>query len=866
MRFCTNCGNKLDDNAQFCTACGTAQPATHDTANNGGNGLANNSGTFAGRTPSASGITPAIPLPGSGVNGTPSAPVPAPATAPVPTPTSAPAAAPMPTPAATTAQPAPVYSNSSATSPAPAPAANAGAGTEPAGTAIAGAASATTTAVRQHTKKRLVIIIAAIVAAILVVTGAGFGTYKAELWGGKTVPAPASLGIAKSKKTHEFTAADVEQSLHAKGFKTTVTETFSAKPKGSFINYRGIQSGKRYSTGNNPITILSSNGPGVPKGTSGQPVQNVTENLESMGVSVHYYSIVVSDHGPKEGTVVASYPADGQPVRDTKTGIEVGVAKRHGGIGYDVLGMTKDKAKSQYEKAGFDVTVRPRFSSKKMLGKIVDSQPKPGTASTTTNNLTLYYGIDASGFDDAVEAKNIFADDNSTGSGEPSFPDGALASSAAPAGGTYCTKAGKCINLEQTPDVNGAGMDLTTSESDPLIPDDTPRNAGDDNLIFCDAQQQPYCSKSSEHYSLYGQGTGAFELSPTTDQYAYMCGTEVEYNSGSPQPSCVNGSASGRPGGPMSGASYKMGILYDYFPVGSNVKKVVDSGYFDKAEVAKAKKQKAVDISRPFFIRRDSSLYDKTSASFSDLSDPNPFTPAFGTTKKTMKPVKPAPSDETAYYLVDQPQLDWSQLPEFTITKASKSDKKSGHKSNPKVKTKPAKDATPDEITAAVGKGDFSPIAGKYCKTDGSCLQLDKKGTVTGIPSDWKDQSTSQLHLAGPKEEWGDDARNSVPNSPYLSLIGPDSDYKCPAGTGEELCYNSGAIEADIQKPIYMMYVFKNVDTSFWYNGNNSYPSPGFAVGDDPDQPPAKDKPYLSFLSYHMNDSPRDHDVYYLTK
>ncbi|WEV65782.1 PASTA domain-containing protein [Bifidobacterium sp. ESL0764] len=828
MRFCTNCGNKLDDNAQFCTACGTAQPATHDTANNGGNELANNSGTFAGRTPSASGITPAIPLPGSGVNGTPSAPVPAPATAPVPTPTSA-----------------------------------------PAGTAIAGAASATTTTVRQHTKKRLIIIIAAIVAAILVVTGAGFGTYKAELWGGKTVPAPADLGIAKSKKTHEFTAADVEKSLHAKGFKTTVTETFSAKPKGSFINYRGIQSGKRYSTGNNPVTILASNGPGVPKGTSGQPVQNVTENLESMGVSVHYYSIVVSEHGPKEGTVIASYPADGQPVRDTKTGIEVGVAKRDGGIGYDVLGMTKDKAKSQYASAGFNVTLKARFSSKKMLGKIVDSNPKPGSVASG-GDLTLYYGIDASGMKDAVSMTSVYGPDSDwVQHASPSVREEAVGS-AAPVAGTYCTKDGKCINLDEDNSDMPNGVPTVSSSEDPK--DTSAVSIKNNNtLLFCAAMQQPNCQPKKG--ILYGNGAGAFQLLPYNEAYGYKCGDTDETNTGSGPAVCVNGNPNASVDTDnlpdMTGASYEMGLLYTYFPVGSDVKKVVGSGYFDKGSVAKAKKQKSVDTSRPFFIRRDKSLYKKTSVSISSLNDPNPFTPSFfprDPDKAALEPVKPAPSDETAYYLVDQPQLDWSKLPEFTITKASKSDKKSGHKPNQKTKTKPAKDATPDEITAAVGKGDFSPIAGKYCKTDGSCLQLDKKGTVTGIPSDWKDQSSSQLHLAGPKEEWGDDARNSVPNSPYLSLIGPDSDYKCPAGTGEELCYNSGAIEADIQKPIYMMYVFKNVDTSFWYNGNNSYPSPGFAVGDDPDQPPAKDKPYLSFLSYHMNDSPRDHDVYYLTK
>ncbi|MDF7663162.1 zinc-ribbon domain-containing protein [Bifidobacterium sp. ESL0763] len=872
MRFCTNCGNKLDDDARFCTACGAAQPASNGNASNATDAQANQ------------GTVPPIPLPGNAGNASvhaddgqtahrltpaiPPVPQPAPGLANRSSITTAQPALPSPGSAgqpssqsapSSTASPSANTTSSAAATNAPAfiPAAPA---TATATSRISGQPSAAT-ATQKLTKKRFIFLVAAIVAVALVAGLTAFGTHKAGLWGGKTLPSPSSLGIHKSKKTHAYSAKDVEQSLHNQGFETTTKPAFSGQPKGTFLHYDHARSGTRYNSRRNPITIVASRGPGVPAGTSGQPVQNVTNSLESMGVSVHYHKVITDTSKTREGTVLTTYPSDGQAVTDTGTGINVGVATSGDGVDYSVVGQDKDQAKQQYTDKGFHVWMAPRFSSKKMLNKIVDSQPKPGSP-VTGGDLMLFYGIDASGMDKAVQGDK----DNYS-----------VYATAAPVGGTYCTKAGTCINLDETVSLSSSSY-ADSTDNDPWFPiasqvkssEGTNSDSADatglgHDLLFCHNGGDPGCNsrarkdKYGTNNELYYQDYGAFELMDSSINQI-TCGTSAVAR-WDPTGICVGGQLTER--NPydldpkMSGASYEMRTHYVYFPVGSNVKGVVDSGYFDKAYVDKAKKQKAVDTSRPFFIRRDKSLYKTTKVDVPSLNTLNPFVPENGGEhSEGSKPVptRPAPSDETAYYLVDQPQLDWNRLPEFTLTKSSKSSDSS----------KPTNDASPDQITAAVDKGDFSIIAGKYCTDDGDCIQLDKKGMLTGMRG--SDHPDSQLHLAGSTEIGGAEARNSVPNSSYLSLNGPDSDYRCAAGTGEQTCRD--AIDAEMQKPVYMMYVFKNSDTSGWYttDGKPTIPNPCFGPEDTPTIPAKTDRPYLYQLAYRMNMAPDESRVYYLVK
>lgn len=723
-----------------------------------------------------------------------------------------------------------------------------------------------TTAVKTTSKKHLIIIIAAIVAVALVAVGAGFGTYKAQLWGGKTVPAPADLGIAKSGKTHEFTAADVEKSLHKRGFKTVTKQTFSAKPKGSFLGYRNIQANKRYSA-SNQITLAASLGPGVPKGTSGQPVRKIQKTIDGMNVSVHYYKVIVTDKKTPADTVVASYPADGQPVTDTKTGINIGVAAQGNGVGYDIVGQDKNQAQQQYASAGFNVTLKPRFSSKARVGKIVDSNPKPGTEANG-GNLTLYYGIDASGFKDAVSSKNVFAQDKSA----QSFSGDDLVGAAAPVEGKYCNKSGKCIDLTNSPDTRGNEQPRLFSSEAP----ETPRSSNGTydfhhQLVFCGSMQQAFCSPQTDPYALYTKDSGAFELTPYDSAFGFTCGNDLMLDGTG---FCIGGKhvyldQAGEPGvssNNLSGARYEMGPLYAYFPVGANVQKVTDSGYFDKDEVSKSAKQKAVDTSRPFFIRRDKTLYDKTSLDFTSLQTRNPFEPFGSVGKQPMEPLKPAPSDETAYYLVEDPQLDWSSLPEYVIggdKDAAKSDDKG------KTAQPAAKDATPDQILTALAKGDFTPIAGSYCLNSGECMQLSKEGVLTGVNKQYDMIAHEGSHLSLSNGSNGSPDTTYSPNKPFFFLTGPDSEYTCDGGVGLDQCPNV-LINQMKTTPTKLLYVFKGADTSAWYKENDqSIKNPGFLYvegADDPTQAPT-DRPYITIMNSHsstMMAPPHPDGVYYL--
>ncbi|MCO6559108.1 MAG: PASTA domain-containing protein [Bifidobacterium sp.] len=842
MKFCNKCGHKLDDDQKFCTKCGAPAPSA-SAGNNAQVPPRNN----APQSPKAANVP--MPQRSAANLGTPAVPDTGAAN-----PTQA---GTMPTATGMASEIGQAGVNTTA---------NAAMGSGAATTTIAPVSAAATTAVKTAGKKRLIIIIAAIVAVVLVVAGAGFGTYKAQLWGGKTVPKPADLGIAKSSKIHEFTAADVEASLHKRGFKTTIKQTFSAKPKGSFIGYHNIQANKRYSA-SDPITVIASNGPGVPEGTRGQSVRKIQKSVAGMGVPVHYYKVIVTDQKTPADTVIASYPTDGQPVSDTKTGINIGVAEQGKGVGYDIVGQDKDQAKQQYASAGFNVTLKPRFSSKARIGKIVDSNPKPGSAANG-GDLTLYYGIDASGFKDAVNEKNVSPNSNMAPTSEET-----LEGTAAPVEGTYCNNAGKCITFSGSANQKpNEGPRTYSSEAPEQLNGSALYDFGD-QLVFCGSSQQALCSPSSEPNALYAGDSGAFELTPYNSAFTFKCGNSAmtpDYGF------CVNGQRlsldhAGEPGvsATPSGASYEMGPLYVYFPVGSDVSKVTESGYFDKDSVAKAAQQKKIDTSRPFFISRDKSLYDKSSVNINSVAMPNPFAPSFGTKQKTLEPVKPAPSDETAYYLVEDPQLDWGSLPEYVIDGDNRGKSTAKGDDNGKTAQPAAKDATPDQILTALAKGDFMPIAGSYCLNSGECMQLSKEGVLTGVNKQYDMIAHEGSHLSLDNGSNGSADTTYSPNKPYFILEGPDSEYTCDGGVGLSQCSNVMMNQMNTT-PTKLLYVFKGADTSAWYRENDdSIKNPGFLYtegADDPTQAPT-DRPYITIMNSHSTTSmapPHPNSVYYL--
>lgn len=438
----------------------------------------------------------------------------------------------------------------------------------------------------------------------------------------------------------------------------------------------------------------------------------------------------------------------------------------------------------------------------------------------------------------------------------------------APVGGKYCTNSGKCITFNEKADPSGGQIAYTTVTSSE-IPD--PYGF----LAFCHSGGDPGCptgSQYGERGELYYKHLGAFELMDSTAMNSITCGTDSVGRTAR-DTHCVNGQVVRRYGSDddsMSGATYNMGPLYAYFPVNAKIKDVVDSGYFDKDYVAQANKQKPVDTSRPFLISRDKSLYKTTSVNVQSFKTPNPFIPeSLKKDNGTLVPMKPAPSDETAYYLVEDP-LDWNSLPEFTIVKnngkSDKSDAGNSSKADAQPKITP-QNATPDQITAAAEKGDDSLIAGEYCSNDGHCLDLSKTGQLTGGSQEaMLGIDSTQLTLSGASEDVTA-ARNVKPDSQFLEFRGSVNDYLCKNGTAGQACKNSYHTTPEVDRwPAHILYVFKGSDISSWYAPNAMPPVQGFMpnYSDGYDRTPAKtDRAYIYPVGWHMTVSPFDDGAYY---
>ena len=557
--------------------------------------------------------------------------------------------------------------------------------TPPASSPAVSSAGAVTAVVRRGWSRRLMVLIAVIVVVVLVVAGGvvGWWTYRAELWGGKTLPDPASLvsqadtvngkQAGKDKKSGQavVSAKAVTQALKAKGLKTRTVREFSGRQSGSFLGYKSASAGTRVKTGST-VTVRESAGPGVPKDTVGKPATKVVDTLKDMGVPVHYKQVVVSEDSKiPEGQVAVTSPAPGMPVSesDKNTGINVGVATHGEGIPVDIMGQDPDGAKAALEAAGYNVTVTPHFSSKQYVGKISGSYPAPGTTLNKGSNITLYEGIDK------TREQEVTIDATSDGDYAELQPTAFI--------GMYCKATVNdsdkdCITLEQTgPDYNQK-LQIKGHETDDI------ENALD--LAYygqsgCNVLIKPIsdCRYNADQLPLKNhlllKNWGMFELYagdglPTCDDtiwddmgiYAYCDAGTVKLRDSNDWEHVPDN----------TGLTYRMKDFLVYVPVGSDLIAWENSGYFDAAALAEAKKQKPVDTSRPFILMRDPSLYDQTEVSADDPNSQDPFTPGnFNGKSNPLVPMKPAVSDATVYYLMEQNVgLDWSSLPDAKVTGA----------------------------------------------------------------------------------------------------------------------------------------------------------------------------------------------------
>lgn len=239
------------------------------------------------------------------------------------------------------------------------------------------------------------LIIGIAVAAVLLVAAmvAGIVTYNMELWGGKSLPDVAVASPKDSSKTPD--AKVVVRQLEGKGLKVKRVKEFSGVKSGKFLGYQGIQSGDRVRAGS-VVTVRESAGPGVPEGTVGKKAESVVTTFSQMGVPVHYKQVIVSDTSKPPKSVVSTYPAQGQGVKDDKKGIYIGVAtKSDGGLPSDIVGQEISGVKSSLESKGYDVKVEKRLSSKQYIGKVSGSEPGPGSQLNEGQTHHLYQGVDA---------------------------------------------------------------------------------------------------------------------------------------------------------------------------------------------------------------------------------------------------------------------------------------------------------------------------------------------------------------------------------------------------------------------------------------------------------------------------------------
>lgn len=672
--FCTHCGKPNDDSAKFCTSCGAKLDKPEVPA----------ATPAAPATPAATPTPTAVPLPDS---------VPAPASptseAPAVTPAAPTAAAPATSPTASA-----TVSDTSAT-----------------------AASATAFSTAKQPPNKLIIALAAVLAVIVVADIALFATWKAEMWGGKTLPDPASIvktTASKDGKSATIKAKDVTEALKLKGINAKTEKVFSGKESGAFLGYDGLKQGQRVSAGT-IVTVQESAGPGVPKNTLGKKAEQVVDTLEGMNVPVHYKKVYVSDTKKNpEGTVVATYPAAGTGVQDSEKdkGIYVGVAaKGDSAIPVDVLGQDIDTVKAKLEKEGHTVTVKQKFSSKDYVGKVAGSDPAPGSSLDSDEDVTLYKGANADDMESVMAQQYDYMGSKYT----------TVRNNATAIAGTYCKTDGSCLTLSrsskgysQSDDSPGSGfMVLNGQEPSSFV----------DLLGLTNLCQDISCSviKPGSGISensmpmknhLITKGWGMFEL--YAGEGMKNCGSTVigSGGSGGPGPSCD------------AGMTYEMKDFLVYFPAGSDLKSLEDSGYFDADALAAAKKQKAVDTNRPFILLRDRSQYKETSVS-AEGDGVDPFAPTSEYAnggKSALVAMKPAPSDASVYYLVEQSSdLDWDSLPDAEVKgagKAKASSDDSDSKSDSKADTALFKNVADQYRFSSTGDG--SEYVDMTVKDDGT--------------------------------------------------------------------------------------------------------------------------------------------------
>ena len=520
--------------------------------------------------------------------------------------------------------------------------------------------------------------IVAIISLIVILAAAIFGITYYFVNQNKTVTIPVI------KVTN---AQDAVVKLKKQGLKVQVSKEPSPSKKGSFLKLKGVKQGERVNS-SKPVTVVESLGPGMPKNVIGKTLKSITREVKEMGVPVKVYEVSATS---KPGTVVATYPMPGQAFEKSDYAdsmrIAVSVNGNKKAIPIDIFGTDKNNAKSKLEKVGINnIEFKPRFSSRKLIGKIVGSHPSLGSEVTEENEkVTLYYGIDAK------DTKNSLAipitDTNWDTSDLPSRTR--LAINFGPMAGEWCTNSGKCIYLnEYYPDNNNHSYSDVLLEDHPMklrsvaeLPERSFINSDDLSLtnfsqdisgtILFDPKVHTKIQYDTMKNHLLSGDTGAAEFYKGFDLPS--CG-KLNSFAEAPAGFCVhgkfvnitdnpdqfdeNGQYLGSQDDISTGLVYRMQDFFVLIPVNAKLEQIEKSGYF------RGTGKHTPDLNRPFILRRDPKLYDKTEIPIPDNkswgpdSDTSPFVP---TKKHKAIPFAPAPDDDNAYYKVEN-QIDWSDF------------------------------------------------------------------------------------------------------------------------------------------------------------------------------------------------------------
>lgn len=476
-------------------------------------------------------------------------------------------------------------------------------------------------------------------------------------------------------------AQEAATKLRATGFTVRVVQEPNRRKKGSFVSLKGVKSGTQVKS-STTVTVVESLGPGMPKDVVGKTLESITSEVKAMDLPVKVYEVAATS---KPGTVVATYPLPGQAFEksgdDDAMRIAVGVHSDKNVIPVDIFGRSKDEAKNKLANYGINnIEFKPRFSSRKLIGKIVASYPALGSEVTEENEkVTLYYGIDAK------DTKNSLTTPLGTDSYSDLSPSTRIASNLGPMAGEWCTNSGKCIYLnEYYPDNNDHSYSKVLLEDHPMklrsvaeLPEETRINDNDLSLTNFSQDISATILFNSEtpendmmkNHLLSGD-TGAAEFYEGHDLPS--CGKVNNYE-GSPNAFCVYGKYINPTDNPDqfedgnyigsyddagTGLVYRMQDFFVLIPVNAKLEQLEKSGYF------RGTGKHTPDLNRPFILRRDPKLYSKTEIPIPDDREPGPdndTSPFVPTKKHKAIPFAPAPDDDNAYYKVENP-VNWSDL------------------------------------------------------------------------------------------------------------------------------------------------------------------------------------------------------------